>query len=128
MVIDITLGIIFFGSIAVLWRQVSVKFPELAAITDEVIAERLHNDSSKVRVFLYHAVTLYRDRRFRVMVRDFIGKIFYRIHILLLRIDNGVVSLIKKIRANGSFENGNGNGAKYAWDALKKTDDIRPKE
>lgn len=130
MIVDIVFGAIFLIALGTLWYFVTAKLPVLAAVPEEVARERLYGDSLRARGVLRRTVTFYRDERFRIALKEFVGKMLYRMHITLLRIDNGVVLLLKKMRANGSFQNGNGNGNgnKYSWGELKRTEDIRPKE
>lgn len=107
---DALLVVAFVGSIGVLWYRVSQKIPELVAIPDEVIVQRLHEDSARVRVFLLNLKRWWREEQYREPMWRFCEKIVYRLHILLLRVDNGMVALLKKVRSIGGLPNGNGNG------------------
>ena len=108
---DALLVIAFVGSTGVLWYRVSQKIPELVAIPDEVIVQRLHEDSARVRVFLLNLKRWWREEQYREPLWRFCEKIIYRLHILLLRADNGMMALLKKVRVLGGLPNGNGNGA-----------------
>jgi hypothetical protein len=106
---DALLVIAFVGSAGVLWYRISQKIPELVAIPDEVIVERLHEDSARIRVFLLNLKRWWREEQYREPLWKFCEKIIYRLHILMLRADNGIVGLLKKVRVLGGLPNGNGN-------------------
>lgn len=103
MVMDIALGIVFFGSICMLWYRMSEKIPQVIAIPDEVITQRLHEHSARFRIFLLHAKTFYKEEYYRNLFWNFLGKILYRLHIFVLRMDNGLIRLLKKVRAHNGF-------------------------
>ena len=107
---DALLSVAFVGSAGVLWYRISQRIPELVAIPDEVIVERLHEDSARIRVFLLNLKRWWREEQYRRPLWKFCEKIIYRLHILLLRVDNGTVGLLKKVRVLGGLPNGNGNG------------------
>lgn len=109
MMFDIILAILFVGSTGVIWYRISERIPELVAIPDEVIVERLHEDSARIRVFLLNLKLWWREKQYREPLWRFCEKIVYRLHILLLRADNGMVLLLKKVRTFGGIPNGNGN-------------------
>ncbi|TSC76756.1 MAG: hypothetical protein G01um101433_682 [Parcubacteria group bacterium Gr01-1014_33] len=102
MVFDIFLGIIFAGSSMVVWSRISRKFPHLASIPDHVITERLHRDATKFRLFLIYFKSFYKEEFFHDILRGSASKVGYKIHILLMRMDNGVVRLLRKVRVNGN--------------------------
>ncbi len=108
MIIDVIFAIIFLASIVTLWYRVSVKIPELVAIPDMVITERLQQDSAKMRLFLLRLKSLYHERRITETFYRFLAKILYRLHIMILRLDNSLVSYLKKMHSKGAFTNGNG--------------------
>jgi len=121
MIIDITLITLFLVSVFILWYRLSIKIPELIAIKDQVIAERLTEDSAKFRLFILHFKSFFQDKRYNSFLLRFIEKLLYRFHIFLLRIDNINVLLLKKIRGNGT-ENINGalkNKDEY-WNELRE--------
>ena len=105
MFFNLFLIILFAGSVGVLWHRISEKIPELVAIPDEVIVARLHEDSARVRIFLIHARTFWREPRYRESFWHFCEKICYRAHIVLLRMDNGLMAVAKKVRAYGDRAN-----------------------
>lgn len=105
MFFNLFLVILFAGSLGVLWHRISEKIPELVAIPDEVIVARLHEDSARVRIFLLHARTFWREPRYRESFWHFCEKICYRTHIVLLRTDNGLMAVAKKVRAYGDRAN-----------------------
>jgi len=106
---DLLLIIVFIGSAGALWYRVSEKIPELVAIPDEVIVDRLHDDSARVRVFLLNLKHWWREEQYREPLWRFCEKVVYRLHIFLLRADNGMMALLKKVRSLGGLP-GNGNG------------------
>jgi len=108
MILDTIFALIFLSGITVLWYRVSLKLPELVAIPDMVITERLQQDSAKLRLFLLRLKSLYHERRIIETFYRFFAKILYRLHIVVLRLDNNLVSYLKKIHSKGAFTNGNG--------------------
>lgn len=113
MVVDGTLVIVFVASAVVLWYRLSAKIPELIAIPDEVITARLQEESAKLRLFLLHIKSYYREEKYKDTFWRVLGKTLYKVHIGLLRLDNGTVSFLKKVKENSGtavFSNGNGNG------------------
>ena len=105
MLFNFFLTAVFLASAAGLWYIISLKIPELVAVSDSVIVERLHEDSARVRIFLLHFKTFYREGRYRIWFWKFYGKVLYRVHIFLLRWDNTVVRVLQKIRVTGGAEN-----------------------
>ena len=103
MLIDLFLGIIFLGSCFALWYRISQKIPEVIAIHDDVITQRLHENSARFRIFFLHFKTFYKEEYYRSIFWNFLGKIFYKIHILILRIDNSLIGVLKKIRTRGGL-------------------------
>ncbi|MEK7082342.1 MAG: hypothetical protein AAB915_01540 [Patescibacteria group bacterium] len=112
MVFDFFLAGTFLASAAVLWYRISLKIPELVAVPDTVIVERLHEDSAQVRIFLLHFKKFYREGRHRAWLWRLCEKICHRAHIFLLRADNATVALLQKIRVagNGTYASLGGNG------------------
>lgn len=110
VIIDIILVIIFIAGIVILWHRLSARIPELIAVPDQVITARLEEDSARVRLFIMHLKVYYREKRYEETFFRILGKAFYRVHIILLRLDNGVVNWLKKIRAKQGVNGGNGNG------------------
>ena len=103
MLIDILLGIIFVGSCFALWYRISEKIPQVVAIHDEVITQRLHENSARLRIFLLHFKTFYKEEYYLNLFWSFFGKVFYKLHIFVLRLDNYIISVLKKIRARNGF-------------------------
>lgn len=121
MIIDITLAIIFFASIITLWYRISIKIPELIAIPDEVITARLEEDSAKLHLFLLHLKSYYREKKYEEVFWRVWGKTLYKFHIGLMRLDNGTVGLLKRVRAHAGATNGNnGNSNGEYWKQLKE--------
>lgn len=129
MPMDIALAIIFIASIVTLWYRISVKIPELIAIPDEVITARLEEDSAKLRLFLLHLKIFYREKRYEEIFWRILGKTLYKIHIGLMRLDNGMVNLLKRIRVHSTNLNGkNRNGNGEYWKQLKEEPPSAKKE
>ena len=115
MIINISLIVVFMVSLFLVWYRVSLKIPEVVAIPDKVITERLHEDSARLRLFLLHIKTYYREEQYKPYIWNFILKNLYRLHLVLLKTDNAMVSYIKSIRSKAESEgvavirlNGNG--------------------
>ena len=101
MVIDAALAIIFLGSAFLLWYRVSLRLPELIAIPDQVITERLHEDSARLRLFLLHLKKYYKEERHKEVFWIYLSKILYKTHLFLMRMDNWVVGVLRNARQNG---------------------------
>lgn len=128
ILIDILLGLVFAGSAFTLWYKFSQKIPDLARIPDEVIVERLRNDSAKFRFFILHIKTFYKEQLYKDWFFNFLGKTLYKFHILILRFDNGTVGLLKKIKiSNGvtNFFNGVREEPEELKERLPETDSGR---
>lgn len=125
MVFNFILAIIFIVSTYLFWYSISQKIPEIVAIPDHVITERLHEESAKIRLFLLHLKSFYRTGKYKEVFWKYFSKILYRLHIVLLKIDNGVMALLKKTRVQGiavtqdTIKNENGE----YWSSLQKADD-----
>ena len=119
MLIDITLLLIFLAGLGGLWYKVTQKIPELVAIPDQVITERLHEDSARVRIFILHLKTFYREARYKEVFLKIAGRALYKLHIAVLRVDNFLTRLLQKIKTTGAF-NGNGNTNGDYWKQLKE--------
>lgn len=111
MVFDILLGVIFTAGAFALWYRVSQKIPQLAAIPDQVITEGLQEDSARLRFFLLHFWTFYREKYYQDIFWKFVAKALYRLHIILLRLDNLFVRLLQQVRGErGVALNGKNGG------------------
>jgi len=99
MILDFTFGLTFIGTLALIFGRIKPKFRELGAIPHETVIARLHENPSKIRIFLLHFRTLYHKRYHHLIVLDFFGKTTHRAHIRLMRLDNAVVRILKGIRA-----------------------------
>lgn len=99
MLIDFSLIFIFVASALALWYKISLKIPELVAIQDQVITQRFHEDSARLRLFMLHLKTYYREGRYKPVFWNFIAKNLYRLHLVLMRLDNGTAALLKRVRA-----------------------------
>lgn len=101
MVFDLLLIAVSCASIGILWYRISQKIPELVAIPDEIIIERLHEDSARIRVFLLSFRRRWSERAHHQLFLRYAEKALYKTHILVLRFDNGMMALLKKIRTAG---------------------------
>ena len=141
MLIDVSLILIFFAGLVALWLKLSQKIPELIAVPDQVITARFEEDSAKFRLFIVHLKSYYLEKRYKETLFRILGKALYRIHIIFLRLDNGTVDWLKKIRAKQGVNSGNGNGATSPeilsdktpegtqyWKQLKNESSPAPKE
>lgn len=125
MALTIILFFIFLGSLGVLWYRISLKIPELVAIPDQVITERLHEDSAQVHLFVLHIKTFYREGKFREMFTEFIAKVLYKLHIGLLRFDNTLIEFLRKLREGGAMVNGSMPNIEY-WKELRSEQIVSP--
>ncbi|MEK7541755.1 MAG: hypothetical protein AAB533_02820 [Patescibacteria group bacterium] len=98
MLFDLTLIAAGVSSSAVLWYRVSQKIPELVAISDDIIIDRLHEDSARVRVFILNARRYWRQREHHQFLLRHTDRALHRLHIMMMRADNGVVAFHKKVR------------------------------
>lgn len=98
MTIDIIFAISFVISVYLLWYRISIKIPQLIAIPDQVITERFHEDSAWLRLFILHIKLYYKEGKYKQVFWNFLGKTLYKLHLLLLRIDNNIVVFLKIIR------------------------------
>ena len=117
MALNLFLTTIFLASAAGLWYFISLKIPELVAVSDGVIVERLHEDSARVRIFLLHFRTFYREGRYRIWLWKFCEKICYRVHIFILRLDNALVGILQKIHTAASAGDAEGGALEKALSA-----------
>ena len=99
MLFDATLILISAASGITLWYRISQKIPQLVAIPDEIIIDRLHEDSARVRVFLLSFRRYWREREHHQMLLRYAEKALYKLHIFMLKADNRLVLLVKKVRA-----------------------------
>src|SRR3989344_3957974 len=121
MIIDALLALTFFASLFMLWYRVSARIPELIAIPDEVITARLEEDSAKLRLFLLQIKSYYREEKYKHTFWRVWGKTLYKVHIGLLRLDNGTLNLLKRTRERTGVVNGlNGKDNVAYWKQLKE--------
>ena len=101
------------ASIIFLWRRISVKARQLMAVPEDLIADLIHREANKFHLFLLHFKSFYKEPFFKDFLRNSASKVFYRIHILLMKMDNGVVNVLRKVRVNGNGNGGVGANGKY---------------
>lgn len=118
MILNIVLAIVFVGSLSLFWYKVSLKIPHLVAVPDQVITQRLQEDSARLRLFLFHLRTYYREGGHKIAFWRFAGKAVYKIHLFLLRFDNRMVAVLQKIRTRGVAVNGKDNENGNFWQQL----------
>lgn len=106
MSVDIALAITFLVSFAFVIFKVANKLPVIILIPDDVIVERLQNNSTVFLKNLLRLRDLYKRQKIQQSFWRLIEKTFYHLHIILMRADNRVIFFLKKIRG----ENGNSNG------------------
>ena len=102
MYIDIFLALAFCISIYVLWRRISEKIPELTLIPDQDLSVLVEENTAKLQLFflhLFHFRSFYRERHYHGKVRLIAAKLLYKIHIAILRFDNGIIRMIKRMRS-----------------------------
>ena len=99
MLFDVTLILVSAASGITLWYRISQKIPQLVAIPDEIIIDRLHEDSARIRVFLLSFRRYWREREHHQMLLRYAEKALYKLHIFMLKADNRLVLLVKKVRA-----------------------------
>ena len=106
MILDIVFGVTFLGSFSFCGVQLSKKIAGVRATPEELIFERLHENPSKLRLLLIHFRTFYRERYHIVAFWNMIGKSVYRTHILLMRVDNYSMKLLRWIRNRYEYAGG----------------------
>lgn len=107
MVFNLVLALTFFASAAFFWRRVSRRLPDLRVIPEEAIARRLHHGTPRWYAAALRCRKLAEPRALKDFGAKFAGKILQRFHIILMRLDNGVVELTRRVRgANGVSVNG----------------------
>ena len=101
MYIDILLALASIISSYLLWQRLADKIPELTLVPDQSLAELLEENTAKFQKFflhLFHFRSFYRERHYHGKVRRFTGKFLYKVHIGILRIDNGILRMMKRMR------------------------------
>lgn len=107
MYIDILLALAFVISISMLTRRVSEKIPDLALIPDQDISVLLEENTAKIqRLFLhiFHFRSFYHERHYHEKFWSFTTKCLLKAHIILLRIDNSIMRLMKRVRSGNEME------------------------
>lgn len=104
MITYIFLATLFVASSGILWYLISQKLPELIAIPDHVITERLHEESAKFHIFLLHVRAFFREENYKKFAIQLTAKLLHRLHIFLMRVDNLVTTLLRRIREKPAEE------------------------
>lgn len=126
MTIDILLGLMFVSSGIILWSRIARKLPEVAMIPHTVITEELATSRRRFHIVILHILhfrTLYQGRHYQDRFWQVIAKMVYRVHILLLRMDNSLVNVLRRVRAVSEAESKVETGENY-WKGLKVREDI----
>ncbi|MDP3778664.1 MAG: hypothetical protein Q8R30_01270 [bacterium] len=101
MYIDILLACALGVSAYFFWRRVSEKIPDLELIPDQSISVLLEENTEKIqRLFLhlFHFRSFYRERHYHEKTRLAASKLLFKTHIVVLRFDNRIIRLMKRMR------------------------------
>ena len=107
MYIDIFLALVLMISMYMLRRRVFEKIPDLRLIPDQDISILLEENTAKLQRFflhIFHFQSFYRERHYHEKFRSFITKLLFKGHIALLRIDNSIMRLMKRMRVGNEME------------------------
>lgn len=107
MYIDILLALAFVISVSMLTRRISEKVPDLVLIPDQDISVLLEENTAKIQRFflhIFHFRSFYRKRHYHERLWSFTTKCLLKMHILLLRIDNSIMRLMKRMRSSNEME------------------------
>ena len=107
MYIDILLGFVFVLGIYILWCRISEKIPDLKLIPDQDMSVLLEENTAKIQRFflhLFHFRSFYRERHYHAKFWSVVTKLLFKFHIILLRADNGIMRLMKRMRASNEME------------------------
>ena len=96
---DVLSGILFLASGVFLWRFVRERIPQALAIPDETILERFREDAKKNRLWTLPLKVLYEEVHFWKFLHLYRARMFYRIHIRLLRLDNRVLAKYNRLKS-----------------------------
>ena len=101
MYIDILLALASIISSYLLWQRLADKIPELTLVPDQSLAELLEENTAKFQKFflhLFHFRSFYRERHYHEKARRLTAKFLYRVHIGILRMDNVILRMMKRMR------------------------------
>ncbi len=104
MYMDILLALALAVCGFLLWRRISQKIPELEIIPDQDLSVLLEENTAKIQRFflhLFHFRSFYRERHYHEKVRAFGVKFLFRLHVFVLRMDNSIVRLMRRMREPG---------------------------
>ena len=117
MYIDIFLGFVVVVSIYMVWKRITGKIPALILIPDRDLSELLEENTAKFQLFflhLFHFRSFYRERHYHEKIRRIISKFIYKFHINLLRFDNSVLRLLKRVRSEHEYNGISDHAGKQA--------------
>lgn len=107
MYIDILLGLVLAIGIYIFWRRISEKIPDLKLIPDQDLSVLLEENTAKIQRFflhIFHFRSFYRERHYHERFWSIATKFLFRLHIFLLRADNGIMRLMKRMRMSNGME------------------------
>ena len=107
MYINILLAVLLAAGIYIFWRRISKKIPDLTLIPDQDLSVLLEENTAKIQRFflhIFHFRSFYRERHYHERFWSIITKFLFRLHIFLLRADNGIMRLMKRMRAGNEKE------------------------
>jgi len=101
MYIDILLACALGVSTYFFWRRISEKIPDLELIPDQSISVLLEENTAKIQklfLHLFHFRSFYRERHYHEKTRLVVSKLLFKTHIAMLRFDNRIIRLMKRMR------------------------------
>ena len=99
MIINLIVLVVFVSSLFAVWHKISQRIPKLAMVSDEALTTYLREESGKLHFFIVEIKSFYKDKKYKEWLRDVSAKLLYRFHILLLRLDNKITTVLKNLRA-----------------------------
>jgi len=105
--IDSLLGLLFLASAYALWKSLRGVIPQALSVSDEAFMARFEEDAKK-NLFWKALFRFYHGEiEYAVFFRRRLGRVLYRSHIMLLRLDNWVFAKYNRVRSAGG-ESGTG--------------------
>src|SRR3989344_8847141 len=102
IIADVLAGVVFVASGFYLWRFLRVHMPMAREIPDELILEWFREDAKKHKLWTLPLRPLYEKVKYREFFRTYRGRLLYRMHIGLLRLDNRIIAKYNQVRRTGS--------------------------
>jgi hypothetical protein len=107
MIVDITFIVVFLGSLGAVAHIVNQKSVALATVSDATVTAYFEKRLGWALVVYRRVDHFLRDGRYKGKLLEYSCRVLHRAHILLMRLDNGVVSILRKMRTKAGT---NGNG------------------